>query len=303
VNRDLRRAIDARDGVGVRSDLLTRVPVHVLDSALRAGHLVRLFPGTYANRLRASEPLVRAAAALAYAGTDAVLSHLTALGLWRLPGGDLAGPVHLSVPGRRRLSAAGGTGVVVHRRPDLSDADVVHRQGLPLTRLERSVVDSWSVLPVDARRAPVIGAVADRRTTPDRLRTALQRSRRVHDRAELVRLLNLLAAGCRSELELWGHDHVFTGPAMPAVERNVPVKVGGRTVYLDVYCRDARVNFELDGAQWHGSPRDRERDVRRDAALATMGIMVVRFTHHRLTSAPEEVRAEVRAIVARRLAA
>jgi hypothetical protein len=104
-------------------------------------------------------------------------------------------------------------------------------------------------------------------------------------RYELTRLLSLLAAGCRSELELWGHDHVFAGPGTPPVERNVPMRIGQRTVYLDVYCRQARVNVELDGSKWHTLAPDRERDARRDSALATMDIMVVRFTHDRLVGA------------------
>jgi very-short-patch-repair endonuclease len=57
-------------------------------------------------------------------------------------------------------------------------------------------------------------------------------------------------------------------------------------------------NFELDGAKWHGSPRSRERDLRRDAALAARGYRVVRLTHERLTRQPAEVRAEILAILA-----
>jgi very-short-patch-repair endonuclease len=120
-------------------------------------------------------------------------------------------------------------------------------------------------------------------------------------RYELVRLLNLLRLGCRSELELWGYDRVFAGPGMPKIERSVRIRLGTRSVYLDVYCPEARVNFELDGAKWHGSTAARERDLRRDAALAAMGIMVVRFTHDQLMRTPELVRAQVRAIVAARL--
>jgi very-short-patch-repair endonuclease len=113
--------------------------------------------------------------------------------------------------------------------------------------------------------------------------------------------VNLLAAGCRSELELWGYDHLFSGPNMPEVERDVAMKLGGRTIYLDVYCPAARINFELDGAKYHTSRGDRERDARRDAALAAIGVTVVRFTHDQLVGSPELVREQIRAIVASRL--
>jgi hypothetical protein len=147
----------------------------------------------------------------------------------------------------------------------------------------------------------VISAVGERRTTPARLLDALATNQTLPSRAELVRLANLLERGCRSELELFGYVEVFTGAGMPELEWNVPVRLDHRTIYLDAYCRAARVNFELDGAKWHASAADRERDARRDAALAAMGIMVVRFTHDQLVNDPDRVRAQIRAIVAARL--
>lgn len=265
---------------------------------MRAGQLTLALPRTYADPDRLAQPGNRARVALTYAGPDSAVSHLTALAAWRLPGGDLAGPVHVTVPWQRRLRAT--RRIVVHRRCGFvaGAPGVVVQGGLPTTSLELSVVDGWSVLPRQLRRAPVIAAVGDRRTTPDRLLDAVSTNLSLPGRAELLRLLNLLDRGCRSELELWGYDHIFTGPDMPALERNVPVRLGNRTVYLDTYCPAARVNFELDGAAWHTSPADRERDARRDAALAAIGIMVVRFTHDQLIRSPERVRAQIRAIVA-----
>lgn len=60
------------------------------------------------------------------------------------------------------------------------------------------------------------------------------------------------------------------------------MRLGSRTVYLDVYAAAERVNFELDGGRWHTSAPDRERDLQRDAALAAQGILVVRLTHRQL---------------------
>lgn len=300
-----------------RADVLDHVPHHVLDYAVGGGHLVRLFPRVYVEPSRAAEPWTRMRAALRYAGPDAALSHLTALGVWGMPGGSGGtagrsagdtggsggGPVHVLVPASRRLR--GSPGLVVHRRRGFNAGGpgVVTRRGLPTCRVEPSVVDSWGLLPPDTRRAAVIAAVGERLTTPERLRATTEANPNLAHRSELLRLISLLDLGCRSELELWGYDHVFNGPGMPRVQRNVRVRVGGRSVYLDVYCPRSRVNFELDGAKWHGSRAARERDVRRDAALAAIGIMVVRFTHDQLVRTPELVRAQVRAIVAARLSA
>lgn len=302
MNRDLRALVAASHGVVSRADLLAAVPRHVVDDAGRAGRLIRLHPGVYVEPERLAEPDTRVRAALCYAGSEAALSHFTALSLWGLPGGRLEPPIHLLGPAglnRRR----GGPGLVVHRRRGfrVDGRAVVTRSGMPTCRVEPSVVDSWPLLPADTRRAAVIAAVAERHTTPDRLRAVVDANPNLLDRLELVRLISLLGLGCRSELELWGYDHVFTGPDLPSIEWNVPVRLGGRTIYLDAYCRAARVNFELDGAKWHTSARDRERDARRDAALAAIGIMVVRFTHDQLVSAPGLVRAQIRSIIAARL--
>jgi very-short-patch-repair endonuclease len=114
-----------------------------------------------------------------------------------------------------------------------------------------------------------------------------------------VQLLDLLAMGCRSELETWGYRHVLGGLGL---RWQVPIRLGGRTVYLDSYDEIGRLNFELDGRKYHGGVRDRERDLRRDAALAARGIMVVRFTHDRLVREPDQVRAQIRAIMSVRRA-
>ncbi|WUR57255.1 DUF559 domain-containing protein [Micromonospora chokoriensis] len=76
--------------------------------------------------------------------------------------------------------------------------------------------------------------------------------------------------------------------------------MGARTFYLDLFAEAERVNIELDGAISHGDPAEREIDLRRDALLATVGILVVRFTHRRLTANPLQVRQETLAILAAR---
>ncbi|MGC4835557.1 DUF559 domain-containing protein [Micromonospora vinacea] len=104
-------------------------------------------------------------------------------------------------------------------------------------------------------------------------------------RAAVRGLVDRLAAGCRSPLEIWGHDQI---------------RVGARTIYLDMFAEAERVNIELDGATSHGDPAEREIDLRRDALLATVGILVVRFSHRRLTTDPATVRQETLAILANR---
>jgi very-short-patch-repair endonuclease len=77
----------------------------------------------------------------------------------------------------------------------------------------------------------------------------------------------------------------------------VPVRADGRGYVLDLYAQREKVNFELDGAAFHGSQAQRENDLRRDAALAMLGILVVRFSFTRLTGEPETVRQEALTIL------
>jgi very-short-patch-repair endonuclease len=166
-----------------------------------------------------------------------------------------------------------------------------------VTPIEQSLVDAWPLLPAANRRAPVIRAVNDRLSTPDRIRAALGTVPKLLRRAALGRLLDLLAAGCRSPLEIFGHEQVFSARGMPEFQRQVPIGLGNRTVYLDVYAEAEKVNFELDGASIHRDPRQHETDLRRDALLAALGILVVRFTHRRLVYETAAVQREVLAIL------
>ncbi|NJP34410.1 DUF559 domain-containing protein [Micromonospora thermarum] len=169
-----------------------------------------------------------------------------------------------------------------------------------MARLEAALVGSWPLLPLAERHGPVIRAVNDRLTTPDRLRAALAPVPRLPGRTALRTLLTRLADGCRSPLEIWGHEHVFVGPGMPEFHRQFRLRLDRRTVYLDLYAERERVDIELDGATAHGNPRQREIDLRRDALLATAGILTVRFSHRRLVHEPDEVRRETLAILASR---
>ena len=63
---------------------------------------------------------------------------------------------------------------------------------------------------------------------------------------------------------------------------------------------ELKVAVELDGAAFHGSAAARERDTRRDVALAALGWVVLRFSYQRLTTDPEGCRREIAAVCAAR---
>ncbi|MEH0934800.1 DUF559 domain-containing protein [Micromonospora psammae] len=334
----LRALVERGEGVVTRRAVVEVVPEWVLWDACRGGWLLRVLPGVYVDAALARgergssaeersrrlspapaglsgaaardpldapaflrlEPLTRRRAALAYADGRAALSCLTALDVWGLRRQPAGEPVHLDAP--RGSGLRPRPHLAVHHRQGfvMGPPQVVSRSGVPVVRLEQALVDAWPLLPAVHRPAPVIRAVNDRLTTPQRVFAALKTVPKLAARAELRTLLDRLDAGCRSPLEIWGHDRVFTGPGMPPFQRQTRIVVGGRTMYLDVWAERERVDFELDGASTHADPRQREIDLRRDALLATAGILVVRFAHRRLVHEVDEVRREVLAILATR---
>jgi hypothetical protein len=294
VDATLTQALADGGGVLRWADLAGLVPRWAVDNACRSGRLVRLLPTVFVDPAAVRDPDVRARAALAYAGVGAALSHVTALMVWRLrqPGRDE--PVHVTVPAGVRVRSHGWLTVHHVRRPPAA----VVRGGLAVVPLESALVESWPLLPPADRHGPVIDAVAGRLTTPARLTAVAEAGTRLAGRAELRRLIDRLAAGCRSGLEIWGHDHVFTGPGMPPFRRQHPVRLGERTIYLDEFAKRELVAFELDGAAYHGDQRQREADLRRDAALfAQERIVTIRYAHRRLVTEPDAVRREVLAIL------
>lgn len=229
------------------------------------------------------------------------MSALQALGLV----GPRDGPVHLTVPVAR--CPRGGTGVVVHR----SDRPLVTvRCGtLEAVAPERSLVDAWAWAHSRGGdrglvRQAVIEAARSRAVGVRAIERSSMRLGAHPGRAALADLLGLLAGGCESELEIWGVRQVLPGPPTlpPYAQQHQVALLDGRRVKLDAAYVEARVAVELDGAAFHGSREQRERDLRRDSALAALGWVVLRFSYARLTADPDGCRREIVAAVRARLA-
>jgi very-short-patch-repair endonuclease len=168
---------------------------------------------------------------------------------------------------------------------------------VPTQRLDDAILACWPLLPPGLRRAPLILAVQQRMTTPERLSAAIEfTSASMLARDALRELIALLADRCRSELELWGYLKVFDTPGLRDAIRQRQVRVGKRTYYLDLAYETERVAVELDGRSYHSSSTQWERDIARDLALATVGWQTVRLSHRRLTTDVEGCRRDVLAV-------
>jgi len=264
-------------------------------AALRTGVLVRVHPDVYACGPGADDLTVRWRAALAYTGNRGALGYVSGLAAHGVTPALIDDPVHVVTS--RAVGLRGDARVVVHRRAhfDSDDADVVRRDGLAMLSIERCLIDTWQLRSPERRRAELITAVRGRRTSVERVRAELA-GVAIPDRAELEQLLELLAAGCASELEIWGHLHIFTGvtgAGMPPFARQFRVTLRGSVRYIDLAHVASKTAVELDGWQFHGGREQRDRDLRRDAQLAAAGWLTVRFTAARLRGDPDGVRRQV----------
>jgi very-short-patch-repair endonuclease len=286
----LRKELDRNNGLLAIAHLPEGVPRWAVFNASRRGHIERVHPGIYRDTARPVDVL--GAAALYTRGRGA-LSHTTALSVWGLasPTAD----IHLTVPTGVRLRSHAD--VKIHIRAE-KDLRILQRQGLPIMPVEDAIVDGWPLLTEPDRTGCVFEAVGRRMTLPSRIAMAMSRTPHLRERQGLRLLIDKLVRGCHSPLELFGLDYVFEG--LPPFARQVRMAVGGRTYYLDAYAERYRLNVELDGASWHSAPEQRELDLRRDAALATAGIQVVRFSYRRLVSETEAVRAQLSSLLAGR---
>jgi very-short-patch-repair endonuclease len=94
---------------------------------------------------------------------------------------------------------------------------------------------------------------------------------------------------------------VLDVPGVPACRRQHDVRLDRGRAFLDAAWPEAMLAVELDGAAFHGSAEARERDLRRDAALAALGWLVLRFSYQRLTRDPAGCRREIEAVYRRRI--
>jgi hypothetical protein len=275
-----------------------------LSDAVAMGLLARLHPGIYWIGAGSPPAAARIHAAVAAVGSTAVASHESALFLAGIDGV----PFHPAVtvpPGGRANQA----GIRVHRFGDLAPS---HRRvvgGIPTTTLERAMVDIVSV--VSTSRAEWLFdrlTIVERRTTPARIaRTFRQCNRRGRPRVgTLVALLGAHQPGVavpRSSLER-RVDGLILRSGLPSPAHEHPLPTDGRPEgCVDRAWIDARIILEIDGRPWHARERDMARDRRRDRMAAAQGWVVLRVLDEEVASLPDEVIADLAAVLRERTSA
>ena len=296
----IRESVREHGGLATRRQLLERLPRQVLDGYIARQQLVRVFPSVYRLRDSVDDDLTTLRAALLHAGPVAALSHTTALSVWGLR--TLERPLHLTVD--QGVARAGAPDLVVHRRLrfDPQSSQCVIRRGLRITTLPRTVIDSWPLLPPVERRPLALDLANRGLLTAEQLAEALAERPNVGGRRSLRQVIDLIADGCRSELEAHGVLTVFRHRSLPPSVGQYAVQLVDRRVRLDRAWPEAKLAVELDGARHHTSPSDRQRDLARDRELAALGWVVLRFTYADVIRDAEGVRAKVLEVYRARVA-
>jgi hypothetical protein len=241
-------------------------------------------------------------------GSDGVVAHRTTLpmSVVHRPGPSVATDARHPSPAPRR-SAPPEQSTASASASASSGASAT----LPVLGLARSLVDAWAwasstrlnpraSTDMAAVRHAIIGAVRDGQVAVEAVRAESTAQRMHAGRRTLGRLLDLVEGGCQSELEVFGVLHVLHFPGLPACAQQHEVTVPGLRVRLDAAWPELRVAVELDGHRFHSSRADRERDMRRDTALAASGWVVLRFSYERLTTDPDGCRREIELVLRRR---
>ena len=203
-------------------------------------------PACSRSRAAAEQWRVRVAAALH--GREAVASQVTALALWELIPHP-AGPVHITVDppqersGSREWSCTAAADAYAERR---------RVGGLPVSSVERAVVDAWgtpAALGAGATSgAAAITAVRRRLCRAARAAVELARSAVLSGRAELAPLVRAARGRLPERTGDLGLHARPAAPGMPVIRAAAPVAVGAETFVLDAACEESMLAVEMDGA-------------------------------------------------------
>src|SRR5215470_17634711 len=270
---------------------------NVLHRRVRAGGpWQRILPGVYLTVTGTPTLDQRDSAALLYAGSGGTLTAAAALrrhGMNGLPS-DL---VDVLVPMSRRRRS---TDFVVIRRTSRLPPQVCYVGCVQYAFAARAVADVVRDLHDLAKvRAIVAGAVQTRRCTIEQLEAELLAGP-VRGSALFRAALAEVSQGARSGPEAELLDLIRRG-RLPVPMLNARLYVGGELIARpDVWWPNYAVAIEVDSRQWHFSPDDWERTMRRHDRLTALGILVLHFTPRQIRNEPDQVLAMIRTALASR---
>jgi len=254
---------------------------------LRGPRFSSVLRGVYVSAGSAADLALRSAAAMLLY-PDAVLSHETAVQLWKLPM-PVSKPretaqLHLTVrPGRVKPKRAGIRGHVKM----LSDDEVRYFEGCSLTSLPRTFVDvaeSWSV-----EDLIVVGDAMLQQIASSELLDALARAGRrpgiVGARWAAAHLDKRSGSPMESLVRA---RLIMAGLPTPEVNVDLYDDFGRWMARPDLFYRQAMLAIEYEG-EHHRTRRQFDRDTLRDRNYAELGVRLVRVTARDVLVVPQSL--------------
>lgn len=230
-------------------------------------------------------------AAVLACGEGAALSHRSAAALWGV-GKEDRGRIDVSIQRRCRHQRAG---IRAMSRPSLRAEDITRRNGIPVTRPARTLVDLATELDPIALERLVNEVDKHDLIDPETLRSALSSFAGEPGVRTLRALLD------RHTFRLSDSDLEIFFRAI-AVEAGLPqpltkARVNGYEV--DFFWPELGLVVETDGLRYHRTASEQTRDRRRDQAHVSTGLTQLRFTHWQVKHEPASVRQVLRQTVQR----
>jgi hypothetical protein len=262
----------------------------VISRLIRQGLWEPVYAGVYYLNVTPPDWTVKVRAAVMAAGPDALASHRTASVLWGLDGvtGQM---LELTVPFRKDPAPAG---VIVHRtRRRLPPALA---QGVPVTRIERTLLDLSARLPPIVLEKTLMSALHKGLTNPDLLAFHItqQGGRGVKGTKKLRRALGHIedgTTGSPSEVDLMA---MFRSAPIPQPRCQFEITFPeGDHAYPDFAWPDRSKCIEVDGFDAHGTPDALERDLVGQNRLLDLGWDLRRFSARRIRREPNAVLGEI----------
>jgi hypothetical protein len=275
----IRRLAEGQHGVLARRQLLERgLSAELIKGRLAAGMLVPVHQGVFALGHSRIGREGRWMAAVLACGPKAVLSHSSAAELWSI--GRNRGFPEVT----RRSGGSKRAGLRLHQTRILEPVDATVEAGIPVTSVERTLLDIASGL--DDRQLERVVVDADRtgRLRWPRLRLLLDRTPLRLGAGRLRRVASRISPRAIDAKSMTEVDFLALCREAGLDEPAVNVLVVGHLV--DFLWPAERLIVETDTYTYHGDPLAFERDHERTVALAAAGYEVHRATRLMLNRAP-----------------
>ena len=288
----LNRLLRDQERVISRTEALTcGMPLHQLKYRIRpGGPWQRLLPGVYLTVTGTPTRAQAEMAALRYAGPGSVITGIAALRRQGIRVRESKVITVLIPAGQVRVSRAFVQVWPTTRMPEFAMADGAIRFALAARAVADAARELGSFREV---RAVTADAVQPRRCRLDELTEELAHAP-IRRSAWLRRALAEVAAGVRSVAE--GDLRTLIEAAwLPAPMFNARLYIGRTLLAVaDTWWPDTGVVVEVDSREWHLSPEDWQRTLRRHTAMSKHGIIVVHVTPQQIRTEAGQVAADIR---------